>query len=121
MSATTTKARRRGGKSRAAVHQSSGNVFADLGLADPQHRMAKAQLARQLCALIEAAQLSQSRAAARLGVDQPKVSALLRGDLKQFSTERLIRFITAMDRDVVISIRPPRDQGRPALRVLADA
>jgi hypothetical protein len=44
----------------------------------------------------------------------------MRGELKQFSTERLIRFITAMDRDVVISIRPPRDRHSPALRVVAE-
>jgi predicted XRE-type DNA-binding protein len=100
------------------VHASSGNVFADLGLPDAAGHMAKAQLAHQICLLIEEAGLSQTEAAARLGVDQPKVSALMRGRLKDFSTDRLMRFVTAMNHDVVIAIRSPRDEARPSVRVL---
>jgi predicted XRE-type DNA-binding protein len=99
----------------------SGNVFADLGLADAGGRLAKAELARQLCSMIAAAGLTQRQAAARLGVDQPKVSSLMRGVLKDFSTERLMRFVTAMNHDVVISIRPAKDRHRPTLRVSAEA
>ena len=88
-------------------------MFADLGLPDAEGRLAKAELARRLCALIADAGLTQKQAAARLGVDQPKVSALMRGLLKDFSTERLVRFVTAMDRDVVISIAPPRTGSTP--------
>src|SRR3954453_18081963 len=84
------------------VRASTGNVFADLGLPDAQGHMAKAELAHHLCGLIAGSGLSQAAAAARLGVDQPKVSALMRGRLKDFSTDRLMRFITAMDRDVII-------------------
>lgn len=102
------------------VRASRGNVFADLGLPDAAGHLAKAELAHQICLLIREAGLSQSQAAERLGVDQPKVSALLRGRLKDFSTERLMRFITAMDHDVVIAIRQPRDKARPAVRVLAE-
>src|SRR5436190_18291673 len=86
-----------------AVLQSSGNVFADMGFADADERLAKARIAHHLGTLIKAAGLSQARAAARLGIDQPKVSALLRGKLRDFSTERLMKFVTLMDRDVVIS------------------
>ena len=107
--------------SSAPVRNSSGNVFADLGLANPEEHLAKAQLARELRRLIEAAGLSQRQAAKRLGVDQPKVSAILRGQLKDFSTERLMRYITAFDHDVVISIREPEDAGHPMVRVLVDA
>jgi len=101
------------------VHPGGENVFADLGLPDADERLAKAELARQIALLIRAAGLTQTQAAKRLGVDQPKVSALLRGRLKDFSTERLMRFITALDRDVEIAVREPRDRGRAAVRVVA--
>src|SRR5271168_3708561 len=65
---------------------SSGNVFADLGLPDPENRMTKAKLAHQISVLIEAAGLNQAKAAEKLGIDQPKVSNLLRGRLSLFST-----------------------------------
>jgi predicted XRE-type DNA-binding protein len=100
------------------IYASSGNVFTDMGLPDAEERMAKAELAHQICLLIKAAGLSQTQAAKRLGVDQPKVSALMRGRLKEFSTDRLMRFITALDRDVVITIRDPEDATRPRVRVL---
>ena len=103
------------------VHPSSGNVFADLGLNDPVGRAAKAELAHQVCRLIEGAGLSQTEAAGRLGIDQPKVSALMRGRLKDFSTERLMRFITALGRDVVITICDPADADHPNVRVSAGA
>jgi predicted XRE-type DNA-binding protein len=102
------------------VRASTGNVFADLGLPDAQGHMAKAELAHHLCGLIAGSGLSQAAAAARLGVDQPKVSALMRGRLKDFSTDRLMRFITAMDRDVIIAIRNPHDRAHPTVRVLVD-
>jgi len=103
------------------VHPGSGNVFADIGLSDAQSRLAKAELAHQIGLLIGAAGLSQREAAERLGIDQPKVSALLLGRLKDFSTERLMKFITALDRDVVITVREPEDHEHPALRVLVEA
>jgi predicted XRE-type DNA-binding protein len=125
MSPTTSKktiARRERARAvRPIARPGTDNVFADLGLADADGRMAKAELARQLCEIIAAAGLTQKQAASRLGVDQPKVSALMRGVLKDFSTERLMRFVTAMNRDVVISIRPPTDRLRPTIRVSAGA
>lgn len=103
------------------VYPSSGNVFADLGLANPDERLAKAELANTICNLIKSAGLTQKQAAARLGLDQPKVSALLRGKLKDFSTDRLMRFVTALDRDVIITIRNPQDAANPSVRVLVGA
>jgi predicted XRE-type DNA-binding protein len=103
------------------VHRSSGNVFRDLGFPDADQRLAKAELAHQICVLIRAEGLSQSEAAAQLGIDQPKISALMRGRLKDFSTERLMRFITAFNRDVVITISDPKDKRRPSVRVLSVA
>jgi len=122
MKVKATKQRTLHGRKRGtAIHAGSGNVFADLGLPDADERLAKAELARQLRALITAAGMNQKQAAARLGVDQPKVSALMRGLLKDFSTDRLMRFITTMDHDVVIAIREPEDSARPRVRVLASA
>ena len=103
------------------VQASSGNVYADLRLNDPVGRAAKAELAHHICLLIEEAGLSQSEAAARLGIDQPKVSALMRGRLKDFSTERLMRFITALNRDVVITICDPKRAGHANVRVALEA
>jgi predicted XRE-type DNA-binding protein len=103
------------------IHNSSGNVFADLGLPNPQEHLAKADLAHSIIRLIKLARLTQKEAAKRLGVDQPKISALIRGRLQDFSIERLMRFVTALDQDVVISIRDPEDSRRPSLRVLVSA
>jgi len=104
-------------KASAESYTGGGNVFADLGLSDADERLAKAELAHEICSLIAGAKLSQTKAAERLGVDQPKISALMRGRLKDFSTERLLRFITALDRDVVISIRNPQNERHPRVRV----
>jgi predicted XRE-type DNA-binding protein len=82
----------------------SGNVFADLGVRDPEQALAKAKLARALCVLIEKEGLSQSAAARRLGIDQPKVSALVRGRLADFSLDRLMRLLLNFGHDVKISV-----------------
>lgn len=97
------------------IAPSSGNVFADLSLEEPYELLAKADLAILICETISRRRLSQTRAAAMLGVDQPKISALKHGRLEGFSTERLFRFLNALDLDVEIVIRPkkPRsDHGR---------
>lgn len=91
-----------------SVTPSSGNVFADLELAEPEEMLARAELVRQLGAAIRERGLTQAQAAEVLGVDQPKVSALLHGHLTGFSIERLLRFLLALDRDVEIVVRPKR-------------
>src|SRR3954469_12911388 len=91
---------------KASAFIGSGNVFADLGRADADEALAKAKLAYEISALIESAGLTQAQAAKRLGVDQPKVSALLRGRLAGFSIARLFRFLNDLGQDVEISIRP---------------
>jgi predicted XRE-type DNA-binding protein len=73
--------------------RSSGNVFADLGLARPEERLAKAGLALEIERIIRKRGLTQAEAGKILGIDQPKVSALRRGRLGGFSVERLIRFL----------------------------
>ncbi|MEA2598188.1 MAG: hypothetical protein QOF01_4657, partial [Thermomicrobiales bacterium] len=74
----------------------SGNIHADLGFDDPDLELAKAELAREIASILEARQLTQKQAAAILGVDQPKISALVNGRLGVFSTERLMRFLTRL-------------------------
>jgi predicted XRE-type DNA-binding protein len=88
-----------------AVRKSSGNVFADLRLPEPGEALAKAQLAATICAIIRRRKLTQAKAAQLLGIDQPKVSALMNGRLAGFSTDRLFRFLNALGHVVEISIK----------------
>ncbi|QKQ75089.1 helix-turn-helix domain-containing protein [Nostoc sp. TCL240-02] len=88
------------------VYISNGNIFADLGLSNPEERLIKAELARKISEIIVNRQLNQVQAAEVLGIDQPKISALTRGKLKDFSIDRLIRFINILGNDVEITIKP---------------
>lgn len=102
------------------ITESGGNVFADLGLPDAEEYMAKTKLALRIVEIIRDRKLSQTRAAQILGVDQPKISALIHGKLDGFSVERLFRFLIALGRDVEILIRPKPVGAKDAhLRVLA--
>src|SRR5437763_320397 len=94
------------------VEESSGNVFVDLGLANPQDCLAKAKLADQVCRVIDARGLTQTMAAEIMGLDQPKISALMHGKLKGFSAERLFRCLNDLGHEVEITIRPARQAGR---------
>jgi predicted XRE-type DNA-binding protein len=104
------------------VEESSGNVFADIGLPKPEERLAKAELAVRIAAAIRARRLTQTRAARMLGIDQPKISRLLRGQLSGFSAERLMYFLTLLGRDVEIVVkRTPRSRSQGRLRVVVGA
>jgi predicted XRE-type DNA-binding protein len=103
-----------------AVTRGSGNVFADLGLSNPEERLAKAQLASLIDDVIRERGLTQQQAAMIMGIDQPKVSHVLRGRLSGFSTQRLIDFLTALGRDVEILVRAaPKSRKRGRLHVAA--
>ncbi len=106
------------GEKSVPVEQSSGNVFADLGLKNPEELMAKAELVQRIADIIAERKLTQARAAKLLGIDQPKVSALLRGKLDGFSTDRLFRFLNALGRDVEIVIRPAKHSHEAETRVV---
>jgi predicted XRE-type DNA-binding protein len=97
------------------VEDSCGNIFEDLGLSNPEERLAKADVALVICDVIRERGLTQTQAAEILGVRQPDVSDLMRGRLSRFSMERLERFLTAFDLDVRIQIGP-----RPSGKVRAD-
>lgn len=92
-------------KSKPGVAASSGNVFADLGVRDAAEKQTKVRLAVAINQILDGRKMSQTAAARRLKVNQPKVSALSNYRLEGFSVERLMQFLTALDRDVNIVIR----------------
>jgi len=101
------------------VKASSGNVFADIGVAEPELALAKAELASQIDRIIRARRLKQVKVAEILGIDQGKVSALVRGKLAGFSTERLLKFLNALGRDIKIVVtEKPRSRRRSRLTVV---
>jgi predicted XRE-type DNA-binding protein len=102
------------------VEKSSGNVFADLGLPNPEERLAKTDLAIAITRELEARGLTQAEAADGLGVAQPDISNLMRGRLAGYSIERLTRWLNVLGRDVEIRVRPRRrGKKRGHLRVAA--
>jgi predicted XRE-type DNA-binding protein len=106
-------------KKKMMVEQSSGNVFADLGLSNADEALAKAELARRIGVIIKKRGLSQVDAAKLLDVDQPKVSALTRGVLSGFSTGRLLRFLSLLNCDVNIVLKPSRRRRPGRITVMA--
>jgi len=97
-------------------------VFADLGFAEPEEELAKAELASQIRQVIKRRRLTQVAAAALMGIDQPKVSALLNGRLANFSTDRLMRLLTALGQDVEIVVREtPSTRAKGRIRVIGEA
>jgi predicted XRE-type DNA-binding protein len=91
------------------ITEGTGNVFADLGLADAGDRQTKTRLAMAVNAILKDRRLKQAEAATILGVPQPNVSALANYRLDHFSVERLISFLNALNQDVEIVIRPSRE------------
>ncbi len=91
-----------------AVFVGSDNVFADLGLPNPEERQAKAMVALHIEQLIQESRLTQSAAAQRMSLTQPDVSLIVRGRLKGFTLERLLQALLSLDQDVDIVIRPKR-------------
>ena len=101
------------------VQSSSGNIFADLGLANPDELLIKAELVRQISNSIDAKGLTQAETAKILGIDRPKVSDLLNGKLSRFSTDRLFRFLNALGSDVEIRVVPkPRLESQAQTKIV---
>ena len=98
------------------LEPSSGNVFADLGLADADEHLIKAGLVVKIDRIIRQRHLTQAAAAQLIGIDQPKVSAMLAGQFRGYSVERLMRFLVALGHDVEIVVKP-RKRGPAELRV----
>lgn len=102
------------------VTRGSGNVFADLGFPDAEERQTKLRLVYALNAIVDAKRLTQAAAATRLGLSQPKVSALRNYKLEGFSVERLMMLLNALDQDIEIVIRKkPRSRAAARISVVA--
>ena len=86
--------------------KSSGNVFQDLGIPNAEEHLLKADFAMLINRIIKDKNLSQENAAKILGIDQPKVSNLSRGQLSGFSIDRLIRFLILLNQDIEINVKP---------------
>jgi predicted XRE-type DNA-binding protein len=101
-------------KSSKKITESSGNVFADLGFANPEEELLKAKLVREIRGIIKRRKLTQTRAAAMLGLKQPDVSALVTGRVGKFSIDRLVRCLNRMDYrvDLVVRHKPRRASSR---------
>jgi predicted XRE-type DNA-binding protein len=95
---------------------STGNVFADLGLPDAGEHLIKAGLVLRIDRTIRQRKLTQAAAAQLMGIDQPKISAMLAGRFRGYSVERLMRFLVALGHDVEIVVKP-RTRGTAELRV----
>jgi predicted XRE-type DNA-binding protein len=92
------------------VTEGSGNVFADLGLPNPEQELLKAQLTLQIHTILKDSGMTQVEIAKILGVQQPQVSLLMRNRAGNFSVGRLMEFLTALRRDVEITVRPTRKE-----------
>lgn len=102
-----------------AVKRSSGNVFVDIGQPDAVGHMLKAELVVQIDLIVRDRRLTQKQAAELLGLSQPDVSRLLRGNFRQYSVDRLLRLLTLLGRDIDITIR--KAAARRAGRVNVEA
>ena len=102
-----------------AVERGSGNVFADLGLPEADAHLIKAELVSRIDDIVRNRGITQTEAARLLGLSQPDVSRLLRGDFREYSLERLLRLLTVLGRDVDIVIRQPRSANGGKLRIAA--
>jgi predicted XRE-type DNA-binding protein len=89
-----------------SVIPSSGNVFADLGFENPEEMLLKAELVRQISLAIKEKGLNQYQAAELLGIDQPKISSLVRGQFRRYSIERLFKYLNVLGKDLEIVVKP---------------
>lgn len=109
---------RKGAMSKGEYQTGTRNVFKDLGVPNAEEHFVKAQLVFKIDAILKKRKLRQVEAARLLGIRQPDVSKMLRGEFREFSVERLLRFLVALGQDVEIAVKPHRDRmTAPALLV----
>lgn len=94
------------------VEVGSGNVFADLGFPDAEEMLVKSTLVHKIDRIVRDRGLTQVETAKLLGIEQPDVSNLLRGRMRGYSVDRLLRFLATLDQDIQITIKPADCQGR---------
>ena len=96
----------------------SHNVFEDIGVPNAAAHLVKAQLVFKIDSIMKKRRMKQTEAAVLFEVRQPDISKMLCGEFRQFSVERLLRFLVKLDQDVEIVVRPRRDRDRaPSLYV----
>jgi predicted XRE-type DNA-binding protein len=101
---------------KAKVEPGSGNIFADLGLPDANTHFLKAQIVSEIYRLTNERKLTQAKAGKLMGITQPEVSRMFKGQFREYSVDRLMGFLTAFDRDVEIVVRPHK-KGSKAARI----
>ncbi|MEX0922728.1 MAG: helix-turn-helix transcriptional regulator [Rhodovibrionaceae bacterium] len=111
--------RKDGGSGDVKIEQGEGNVFGDLGRPDAEAQLLKAERVTRIDQILRRRKLTQTQAAKLLGLSQPDVSRLLRGNFREYSLERLLRLLTALGRDVDIVISKPRSRRPGKLNVEA--
>ena len=100
------------------VTPGSGNVFADLGFANPEEELLKAKLVREIRAIVKRRRLTQTKAADIMGLKQPDVSAIVKGRTGKFSLDRLVRCLDKLDYRVDVVVRhKPRSVRRITIAV----
>jgi predicted XRE-type DNA-binding protein len=97
---------------RAKVHVGANNIFADLGLPDADTHFLKAQIVAEIYRITNERKLTQVRAGKLMGISQPEVSRMFKGNFHEYSIERLMAFLTAFDRDVEIVVKPHKKPGK---------
>src|ERR1051325_1223038 len=115
------RARRSAMKKKIDYEVGSGNVFADIGLPNANEHLVKAQLVYKISGLMKARGLKQVTAAELFGVKTPDISKMRRGDFRQFSVERLLRFLVALGQDVEIVVTPHQGSRKPPQLRVTDA
>lgn len=101
------------------MHKGSGNVYADLGYPDAEEMLVKARLVTKIAEIVRKKGLTQIETASVLGLTQPKVSALLRGQFRGVSERKLIECLTRLGRDVEIVVKDaPRRRASGKLTVV---
>ncbi len=94
------------------IEMGNGNIFADLGLPNAEAHFLKAQIVSELYRLTQARKLTQTQAGERMGISQPEVSRLFKGNFREYPLDRLMGFVTAFDRDIEIAVRPHKKAGK---------
>lgn len=97
---------------RSKVTAGSGNIFADLGLPDAETHFVKAQIVAEIYRLTSERKLTQAQAGKLMGISQPEVSRMFKGNFREYSIDRLMGFLTAFDRDVEIVVKPHKKAGK---------
>ena len=98
---------------KAKIEMGSANIFADLGRPDADAHFLKAQIVSEIYRLANERKLTQAAAGKRMGISQPEVSRMFKGNFREYSVDRLIGFLTGFDRDVEIVVKPRKRTGKP--------